>query len=123
MKDCESDNAQGAMVIETDAKFAAVRTHRGETKSMVIADGSWLKWNGSSMLECSSSVGCLELMFEDRGPQMKYLGKASGMVKVRTNARALRVNGVRAQAYNTDGYATLRIIGQMVSDEMQPHKN
>ncbi|MEN6357681.1 MAG: heparinase II/III family protein [Armatimonadota bacterium] len=121
--DVEKNATQNGLELETDASFAAVRTCDGEIRSMVISEGSWLKWNGKSILECSSQVGCLELVFEERGPQMKYHGEASGMVKIRTNARAMRVNGVRAQAYNTDGYATLRIAGHMIAGEMHPHKN
>jgi hypothetical protein len=110
-------------ILETDGDFAAVRTSFGEIKSVVISNGSFVNWNGDPVLESSSKVGCLEIDFDERGPQVKYKGSEVGMVKVRTNARALRVNGFRAPAYNTDGYATLRITGHMVDDQLIPDKN
>ena len=120
LKDCGEPSKS---VLETDADFAAVRTSSGEIKSVVISNGSFVNWNGDTVLESSSPVGCLEISFDERGPQVKYKGSEAGMVKVRTNARALRVNGYRAPAYNTDGYATLRISGPMIDDQLVPDKN
>ncbi|MHB9038059.1 MAG: heparinase II/III domain-containing protein [Armatimonadota bacterium] len=110
-------------VLETDADFAAVRTSRGAVKSVILSNGSWLKWNGVSMLECSLGVGCLEVVFEERGPQVKYRGCETGFVKVKTSARAMRVNGHRAAASNSKGYATLRVAEHMVESDSALNKN
>ncbi|MCE5313548.1 MAG: heparinase II/III family protein [Armatimonadota bacterium] len=110
-------------IMETDGEFAAVRMAGNAIKSAVLSHGSWLKWNGAPVLECPSETGCLEVSFEDRGPQIKYRGGTTGIVKVKTNARALRVNGYRAPTSNSDGYATLRVAEHMIETDQPPERN
>jgi hypothetical protein len=107
-------------VLETDADYAAVRTSRGAVKSVILSRGSWLIWDGAPMLECPSRVDCLEIAFEERGPQVKYRGGATGIVKVKTSARALRINGHRAPSCNSGGYATLRVAEHMIEPDSGP---
>lgn len=113
----ESDTSKYA--IETDGSIAVVKMIGNETAAVVLAKGSWIKWNGETLIECPAMVDCIEVNFDARNPLVRYSGDNVGMVKIRTNARAMRVNGHRTSATNSDGYALLRVTPRMLISETQ----
>jgi hypothetical protein len=98
----------------TDGEVAAVRTRDGEIESVAVIRGSWVRWDGETLLECPGSVECAEVCFGGRNPMITYLGDTTGVVKIKTTARAMRVNGHRTGATTSDGQALLRITPQML---------
>lgn len=101
--------------LESDAEMAVLRMNGGVTLGMALMGGSWIKWHGDILLECPVQTDCVEISFTDRNPSIRYSSDTAGIVKIRTNARAMRVNGQRAAAGNTDGIAVLRITSQMLA--------
>ena len=104
--------------IETDGSVAAVRVANGEIRAVALVRGSYLKWMGEPLVECPSRVNCVEVTFWDRTPAIRYCSDTAGMVKLRTNARAMRVNGHRTAATTSDGHAFVRVTPQMLVSEM-----
>jgi hypothetical protein len=47
--------------LTTDGELAAVRVSNGEVTGAVLVHGSWLKWQGKTLIERASKVGCAEL--------------------------------------------------------------
>lgn len=56
-----SPNTQGDLT--TDGKLAAVRVQNGEVTGAVLIHGSWLKWQGKTLIERPSNVDCAEAGF------------------------------------------------------------
>lgn len=102
--------------LETDGEVAVVREAGNGVSAVALVKGSWIRWNGVPLIECSSPVDCVEFLMEDHGPVVKYSGESAGIVKVRTNARAMRVNGFRATASRSNGSALIRITPQMLAE-------
>ena len=100
--------------LQTDAEMAAVSTRDGEVASVVLARGSWVRWMGETVLHCSSAVHCLEVSFAGNKPVVRYSADTGGVVKLKTNARAIRVNGHRAAAQRADDHAILQVTPQML---------
>jgi len=115
MSGCGDDGVSSAL--DTDGEIAAVRAVNGEVAIVSLIKGSWIKWNGEMLLECPAPVDCVELLLEERSPVVKYSGDTAGIVKIRTNARAMRVNGQRAAATSSNGQALLRITPQMLTGD------
>ncbi|MCE5197924.1 heparinase II/III family protein [bacterium] len=94
--------------LQSDAKLAAVRLINGEPVTITLCHGSWVMWDGNLLIDSPDAVECIEMSFEERGPNIKYRGPV-GSIKLKTNARAVRINGVRTAAANSNGWASLRI--------------
>ena len=99
----------------TDAQMAVVQVRSGEIRALAIVRGSRLVWNGESVVESTSPVECLEVSFEERSPVVRYQGVDAGVVRLKTSARAIRVNGFRVAAAVSDGQAVLRVTPEMLS--------
>lgn len=104
-----ADDAVSAAPLHTDGQVAAVRTAGGAVTAIALAGGTWVQWKGERVLECSAPVDCVEVTFGDRGPVVNYCGDTGGSVRIKTSARAMRVNGRRAAATRSDGHALLQI--------------
>lgn len=101
-------------MLQTDGEVAVVRLREGEVYAIGIVRGSWLSWMGEHILECPSTVDCVEVSFSERHPSIRYCCDTAGVVKLKTDARAMRINGIRAAAANSDGQAMLRVTSQML---------
>lgn len=109
--------------IETDGEFAAIRSCDGSVASVALVRGSWIRLNGQMLVECTSTVDCLEFIYEEPGPEIRYSGDTAGTVKIFTSARAMRVNGFRASATRIDHSALVRITPQMLMSHLSTLKN
>ena len=109
--------------IETDGDLAAVRTTDGGIAAVALVKGSWIRWNGQTLVECPSTVDCLEFVYEEPGPVIKYSSDTAGIVRILTNARAMRVNGFRVSATRSDGMALVRITPQMLLGDVRSLNN
>ena len=114
----ENDCGEPSDLIETDGEVAAVRTRGGEPFAVVLMRGSYLKWMGETLIECPDVAECVEISFESRSPVLRYSGEAAGIIKLKTNARAMRINGHRANATSAEGHALLRVTPQMLIADM-----
>lgn len=47
--------------LTTDGELAAVRVSNGEVTGAALVHGSWLKWQGKTLIERASKVGCAEM--------------------------------------------------------------
>lgn len=103
--------------ITTDAEVAAVRTRGGEVTAIALIRGTYVKWRGETLLECPAPAECVEIVFQERGPIIRYCSDTAGTVRLKTKARAMRVNGHRAAANNSNGHALLRVTPQMLVAE------
>lgn len=108
-------HSESLLPLESDAEIAVLRKHGGDTLGIALIAGSWIKWDGEVLLECPAYADCAEVSFADRNPCIRYCSDTAGIVKLRTNARAMRVNGQRAAAGNNDGVAVLRVTSQMLA--------
>lgn len=108
-------HSESLLPLESDADVAALRMRDDTVLGIALIGGSKIKWNGNTLLECPVQVDCVEVSFTDRNPCIRYCSDTAGMVKIRTNARAMRVNGQKAAAGNSDGVAVLRITSQMLA--------
>lgn len=109
-------------LLETDAEIAAIRTLGEELTAIVMARGSFVRWRGEVVLECPAVAECVEVSFQERGPVIRYCSDTAGVVKLKTKARAMRVNGHRAAATSSNGHALLRVTPQMLDvQDLQPH--
>lgn len=108
----------GSGSLETDGDLAAVRMVAGNVVAVVLVKGSWVKWNGEFLIECPCVVDSMEFLGEEHGPVIRYSCDTVGIVKIHTNARAMRVNGFRANASRSDGSALIRITHQMLASEL-----
>lgn len=114
LRDTSQDET--SIPLQTDASIAIVRTQNDQVTSVALLMGSWIKWNGGSLIECPAAVSCVEVSFEDRNPVIRYCGDTAGILKIKTNARAMKINNQRAAATNNDGLAALRVTSQMIAD-------
>ncbi len=107
------DEASGAL-LQTDGEVGVVRTREGVVHAIGLIGGSWIRWMDDLIIECPSRVDCVEVSFTERNPLIKYCCNTAGVVKLKTNARAMRINGHRTAATNADGQALLRVTSQML---------
>jgi hypothetical protein len=106
-------------LLETDGEVAAVRMFNNEIYAIALIRGSWVRWMGDLLLECPTTVDCVEISFKERHPLIRYCCDTAGVVKLKTNARAMRINGHRTSAATSDGQAMLKVTPQMlISDTM-----
>ena len=108
--------------LQTDGEVAAVSARDGQLASIVLAGGSRIECMGESIVQCSSPVHCLEVSFAGNNPVVRYCADNPGVVKLRTNARAIRVNGYRAAAARDEDHAVLRVTRQMMIPETAPDR-
>ena len=106
-------SAAGA--IETDGEIAAVRVINGTVCVIALVRGTYVKWLGEPFLQCPSKVDCVEISHLDRTPTIRYCCDTAGVIKLQTNARAMRVNGHRTAATTSEGQAHLRVTPQMIT--------
>ena len=104
--------------ISTDAEIAAVRTLGNEIVGIAVINGSWISWNGDLLLESSSEANCIEVSYEERNPTIKFCGESAVSVKLKTAARAMRVNGFRTSASTLNGQAVLRVTSEMLQSDL-----
>lgn len=109
--------------LETDGELAAVRSIGDAAVAVALVKGSWVRWNGALLLECPCQVDCVEFLGEEPGPSIRYSCDTAGIVKIQTNARAMKVNGFRASATRSDGSALVRITPQMLAGDMRVSNN
>jgi hypothetical protein len=100
--------------LETDGEAAAVRVCGGRVQCVAVMGGCVVRWDGETMLECPARVDCAQVCFGERSPVVTYQGGIPGTVKIRTSARAMRVNGHRTAAVSSDGQAILKVDSQML---------
>lgn len=113
LQGCGVDSS--SISLQTDGELAVVREHGSEIIAVALMKGSWVRWNGDLIIECPSMVDFMEFQIDDDGPSIKYYGDTVGIVKLRTNARAMRVNGLRASASRSEGSALVRITPSMLT--------
>ncbi len=107
----------GTGSLKTDGQVAAVRTSDGEVIAVALIGGSWVSWMGETLLQCPATVDCVEVYFGERYPTINYCSDTAGVLRLRTRARAMRLNGHRTAAAATDGHALLRVMPQMLGPE------
>ena len=100
--------------METDAEMAMVRLLDGNVVAVALVKGSWIRWNGDVLIDCPEAA-CVEVSFEERNPVVIYTGDTPGIIKLKTNARAIRINGQRSAATAADGHVLLRVTSQMLN--------
>jgi hypothetical protein len=105
-------------LLQTDGDVALVRVREGDLQSIALVNGSWVRWMGEHLIECPSRVACVEVSLTERNPLIRYCCDTCGVVKLRTNARAMRINGHKTAAANTDGQALLRVTSQMLASDV-----
>jgi len=110
----DGDNALSGSLLQTDGEAAVVRTRAGEIQAFALFNGSWIRWMDELLIECPSTADCVEVSFGERNPHIRYCCDTAGVMKLRTNARAIRVNGHKAAAANSEGQALLRVTSQML---------
>ncbi len=101
-------------LLYTDGEAAVVRLRAGEIQAIALVNGSWIRWMDKPLIECPSKVDFVEVSFGDRNPHIRYCCDTAGVVKLRTNARAIRINGHKAAAASSEGQALLRVTSQML---------
>jgi hypothetical protein len=101
-------------LLQTDGEAAVVRTRAGEIHAIALVNGSWIRWMDELLIECPSTVDCVEVSFGERNPHIRYCCDTAGVMKLRTSARAIRINGHKAAAANSEGQALLRVTSQML---------
>ena len=114
----ENDMGESECDFQTDGEIGAIRTCKGAVLSIALLRGSWIKWKGELLVECPQIADCVEVSFEGRSPVIRYCCDSAGMVRLKTNARAMRVNGHRASATNSDGQALLQVTPQMLMADL-----
>lgn len=114
----EDDTGEPNCEFETDGEIGAIHTMNGEVLSIALLRGSWIKWKGELLVECPQVTDCIEVSFEGRSPVIRYCCDSAGVVRLKTNARAMRINGHRANATNSDGQALLHVTPQMLMADM-----
>lgn len=113
----------GTGSLQTDGEVAAVRTSDGEVVAVALIGGRWVSWMGEMLLQCPARVDCVEVYFGERYPTINYCSDTAGVLKLRTRARAMRLNGHRTAATATDGHALLRVMPQMLGPESMESKS
>jgi len=98
--------------IQTNGELAAIRTEDGAIASVALVKGTWLKWNGESILECPSQVDCVEICLSDRRPATTYSCDSSAAVKLRCGSRKLNVDGHRITVAGMSGRAMILVSSQ-----------
>jgi hypothetical protein len=104
-----------AQRLRTDGEVAAVKIVADKVQSVALIGGSVVHWDGEAVLDCPSRVDCAQVCFAERNPIVTYQGGAPGVIRIKTTARAMRVNGHRTAATTSDGYAILRVDSQMLT--------
>jgi hypothetical protein len=104
-----------SQLLETDGEVAAVRVHGEKIQAVAIVGGTFIRWKGDILLECPGQTECAQVTFAERNPVVTYCGGQPGTLRIRTTARAMRVNGHRTAASTFDGHALLRIDARMLA--------
>lgn len=99
----------------SDGGAAAVRVVDGQVVAVAVIGGSFVKWEGKTLLECPTRVDCAEVHFGDRTPSVTYVGDQVASIRILTSARAMRVNGHRTGATASNGHALVRIDAHMLA--------
>ncbi len=102
----------------TDGEIAALRTVNGDIAAIALINGTWIRWMGETVLECPSVVECVEVFFKERSPLIRYCCDTAGTVRLKTSARAMRINGHRTAATTSGGTALLRVTPRMLGADL-----
>lgn len=99
--------------LTTDAQLAVLQVRSGEICALGLVQGTRLMWGGESVIESTLPVKCLQVSFEQRSP-MRYEGMEASIIKLRSSARSIRINGHRVATSVSDGQAVLRVTPVML---------
>ncbi len=104
--------------LKSNGEIAVVRVRGGEIIGIGLGRGSKVRWGQDMLLESPFNIDYIEISFEERNPQVFYSGEQTGVIMMKTSARAIKVNGLRALATGSNGYAMLRLTPQMLGSDM-----
>jgi len=97
--------------LTTDADLAAVRRVGGKIAAYGLYGGSYITLNGEKLLLGAGRFERVEARLDTRGPIVTVSGATGGYLRLKCQARAMRVNGHRISAAGSDGFATIRLVG------------
>lgn len=109
-----SGETSASQRLRTDGEVAAVELRGDRISAVAVTGGSLVEWDGEMLLECPGRVGSAQVCFAERNPLVTYQGGQPGVIRIKTSARAMRVNGHRTAAASSGGHALLRIDSLML---------
>lgn len=104
-------------VLQSDADVVVLRTVGGVVRTLAMINGSRAEWLGETLVDCPSQVDCLEVSFDERNPVIRYYATSAGVIRLKTTARAVRINGHRRAATRVGDWATIEITPGMLRPE------
>lgn len=108
--DDAGDDVEEHSVLTTDARMAyLVRRNDEDILACSMIGGQNLLWRDQTIIQTGAPVDQIDVRFDARNPTITYSGSVDGTIKLRSNARAMRLNGQRVSASGSDGMALLRI--------------
>jgi hypothetical protein len=96
--------------LKSDADAAVVETLEGVPVRCAFLKGKEIIWNKEVLVESSDHLDHFEAQLQARSPVISCSGSDSGYLKLRSSCRAMRLNGHRVSASNSDGVAVLRLM-------------
>lgn len=98
---------------ESDAEFAAVREVDGNIVAFGLYRGSYIRLKGDAILLGARPFEWMEARLDAKNPVVNFEGASGDYLRLKCNARAMRVNGHRISAANFDGMASIRLVGML----------